>query len=225
MSAGGLGVLKSWLEPYGDGSLPNARVRSAVLRACQVRGERGVGRLGGGRFFGQGVCVLRSALSLSGEGGRGEGGRGSAIFGAGGLTGPLTCLPPCKLCCREGWVPSSFPPSDLAPSLTSPPPHTRSPCPTARISLRQPLHQALTFPSSPPPPAFTDPAHRHKPGGYQGAAEEVPAGQPRHVPAEGVGGVGSVGCVESVGGVGAGEESQLGSCIMFLQKMCGGWEQ
>ena len=43
VSAGGLGVLKSWLEPYGDGSLPNARVRSAVLRACQVRGETGGG--------------------------------------------------------------------------------------------------------------------------------------------------------------------------------------
>ena len=153
VSAGGLGVLKSWLEPYGDGSLPNARVRSAVLRACQVRGERGVGRLGGGRFFGQGVCVLRSALSLSGEGGRGEGGRGSAIFGAGGLTGPLTCLPPCKLCCREGWVPSSFPPSDLAPSLTSPPPtHTQSlPDREDIIKATSPSGPYLSFLPSPPP--------------------------------------------------------------------------
>jgi len=34
--AGGLGVLKSWLEPYQDGTLPNVRVRQAVLKACKV---------------------------------------------------------------------------------------------------------------------------------------------------------------------------------------------
>ncbi|KAF5831103.1 hypothetical protein DUNSADRAFT_13610 [Dunaliella salina] len=34
--AGGLGVLKSWLEPYGDGTLPNVRVRQAVLKACKA---------------------------------------------------------------------------------------------------------------------------------------------------------------------------------------------
>lgn len=32
VSAGGLGVLKAWLEPYSDGSLPNTRVRTAVLK-------------------------------------------------------------------------------------------------------------------------------------------------------------------------------------------------
>ena len=38
MSSGGLGVLKAWLEPYADGSLPNARIRAAILKACKVRG-------------------------------------------------------------------------------------------------------------------------------------------------------------------------------------------
>ncbi|GAX85985.1 hypothetical protein CEUSTIGMA_g13401.t1 [Chlamydomonas eustigma] len=36
ISSGGLGVLKAWVEPYADGSLPNARVRAAVLRGCQL---------------------------------------------------------------------------------------------------------------------------------------------------------------------------------------------
>eukprot|EP00798_Chlamydomonas_sp_ICE-L_P021242 gene21242-28158_t len=35
ISAGGLGVLKAWLEPYSDGSLPNVKVRGCVLRACK----------------------------------------------------------------------------------------------------------------------------------------------------------------------------------------------
>lgn len=34
--AGGLGVLKAWLEPYQDGTLPNVRVRQSVLNACKV---------------------------------------------------------------------------------------------------------------------------------------------------------------------------------------------
>ena len=34
--AGGLGVLKSWVEPYQDGTLPNVRVRQTVLNACKV---------------------------------------------------------------------------------------------------------------------------------------------------------------------------------------------
>ena len=33
LDAGILGVLKAWLEPMGDGTLPNLRIRSAVLRA------------------------------------------------------------------------------------------------------------------------------------------------------------------------------------------------
>ena len=37
VSSGGLGVLKAWLEPYSDGSLPNTRVRTAILKACKVR--------------------------------------------------------------------------------------------------------------------------------------------------------------------------------------------
>ncbi|KAL6756903.1 hypothetical protein V8C86DRAFT_2637178 [Haematococcus lacustris] len=36
IAQGGLGVLKAWLEPYRDGSLPNHKVRAAVLRACQA---------------------------------------------------------------------------------------------------------------------------------------------------------------------------------------------
>lgn len=32
IARGGLGLLKGWLEPYPDGSLPNVRVRTAVLR-------------------------------------------------------------------------------------------------------------------------------------------------------------------------------------------------
>lgn len=37
IAQGGLGVLKSWLEPYQDGSLPNVRVRTSVLKVLQVR--------------------------------------------------------------------------------------------------------------------------------------------------------------------------------------------
>ncbi|GLI64067.1 hypothetical protein VaNZ11_007231 [Volvox africanus] len=33
---GGLGVLKGWLEPYHDGTLPNVRVRTAVLKGLQI---------------------------------------------------------------------------------------------------------------------------------------------------------------------------------------------
>lgn len=36
LQQGGLGVLKGWLEPYSDGTLPNVRVRSAVLKCLQV---------------------------------------------------------------------------------------------------------------------------------------------------------------------------------------------
>jgi len=35
--SGGLGTLKAWLEPYSDGSLPNVRIRLAVLKLCKVR--------------------------------------------------------------------------------------------------------------------------------------------------------------------------------------------
>lgn len=38
IAAGGLGVVKAWLEPYADGTLPNVRVRSAMLNACKVCG-------------------------------------------------------------------------------------------------------------------------------------------------------------------------------------------
>mmetsp|Transcript_25094 Transcript_25094/g.54577 ORF Transcript_25094/g.54577 Transcript_25094/m.54577 type:complete len:489 (-) Transcript_25094:841-2307(-) len=36
INSGGLGVLKAWLEPYKDGSLPNVRIRSSILRACKM---------------------------------------------------------------------------------------------------------------------------------------------------------------------------------------------
>ncbi|KAG2501162.1 hypothetical protein HYH03_000977 [Edaphochlamys debaryana] len=36
LSQGGLGVLKGWLEPYFDGTLPNVRVRTAVLKGLQT---------------------------------------------------------------------------------------------------------------------------------------------------------------------------------------------
>ncbi|KAG1669203.1 hypothetical protein FOA52_001454 [Chlamydomonas sp. UWO 241] len=36
ISAGGLGVLKAWIEPYADGSLPNSKIRTMVLRACKL---------------------------------------------------------------------------------------------------------------------------------------------------------------------------------------------
>ena len=32
LDAGILGVLKAWLEPMSDGTLPNLKIRSAVLR-------------------------------------------------------------------------------------------------------------------------------------------------------------------------------------------------
>jgi transcription factor SPN1 len=35
---GGLGVLKAWLEPYKDGSLPNTKIRTMVLNCCKVGG-------------------------------------------------------------------------------------------------------------------------------------------------------------------------------------------
>jgi hypothetical protein len=38
-------VLKGWLEPYFDGTLPTVRVRTAVLKGLQVRRRRGLGRL------------------------------------------------------------------------------------------------------------------------------------------------------------------------------------
>jgi hypothetical protein len=34
--SGGLGVIKAWLEPYADGSLPNVRIRTAMMKACMV---------------------------------------------------------------------------------------------------------------------------------------------------------------------------------------------
>ncbi|KXZ47063.1 hypothetical protein GPECTOR_38g300 [Gonium pectorale] len=36
LQQGGLGVLKGWLEPYFDGTLPNVRVRSAILKGLQT---------------------------------------------------------------------------------------------------------------------------------------------------------------------------------------------
>ncbi|MEW5302695.1 MAG: hypothetical protein WDW36_005449 [Sanguina aurantia] len=36
LASGGLGVLKSWLEPYMDATLPNAKVRGLVLKCCHV---------------------------------------------------------------------------------------------------------------------------------------------------------------------------------------------
>ncbi|GFR40107.1 hypothetical protein Agub_g661 [Astrephomene gubernaculifera] len=36
LQQGGLGVLKGWLEPYFDGTLPNVRVRTAVLKGLQA---------------------------------------------------------------------------------------------------------------------------------------------------------------------------------------------
>lgn len=33
---GGLGVLKGWLEPYHDGTLPNVRIRTAILKGLQL---------------------------------------------------------------------------------------------------------------------------------------------------------------------------------------------
>mmetsp|Transcript_5642 Transcript_5642/g.9840 ORF Transcript_5642/g.9840 Transcript_5642/m.9840 type:complete len:501 (-) Transcript_5642:850-2352(-) len=36
ISSGGLGVLKAWLEPYADGTLPSVRLRTALLHACKV---------------------------------------------------------------------------------------------------------------------------------------------------------------------------------------------
>jgi hypothetical protein len=41
--SGGLGVIKAWLEPYADGSLPNVRIRTAMMKACMVsaRAEAG----------------------------------------------------------------------------------------------------------------------------------------------------------------------------------------
>jgi len=41
--SGGLGTLKAWLEPYADGSLPNVRIRLAVLKLCKVRAHCAVG--------------------------------------------------------------------------------------------------------------------------------------------------------------------------------------
>lgn len=41
LQQGGLGVLKGWLEPYHDGTLPNVRVRTAVLKRLQVRHDGG----------------------------------------------------------------------------------------------------------------------------------------------------------------------------------------
>lgn len=37
IQSGGLGVLKAWIDPYADGTLPNARVRACILNCCQVR--------------------------------------------------------------------------------------------------------------------------------------------------------------------------------------------
>ena len=56
LQQGGLGVLKGWLEPYFDGTLPTMRVRTAVLKGLQVR-RGGRGGHAGGRT-GQAPCML-----------------------------------------------------------------------------------------------------------------------------------------------------------------------
>lgn len=55
LQQGGLGVLKGWLEPYSDGTLPNVRVRTAVLKCLQVGGDRRVGPRRA-RLAGKGEC-------------------------------------------------------------------------------------------------------------------------------------------------------------------------
>ena len=58
INVGGLGVLKAWLEPYKDGSLPNVKVRSAILRICKVKHRVA----GGGGAGGDGMRAAASTL-------------------------------------------------------------------------------------------------------------------------------------------------------------------
>lgn len=55
LDGGVLGVFKAWIEPMQDGSLPNLKIRSAVLRAL----------IGINFFFEVHACAAVPMVSLS----------------------------------------------------------------------------------------------------------------------------------------------------------------